>query len=368
MKSTLLFISAFAFQTGFAQFLKPESPNHKIDASEFMALKTRHAGYNKTQDGQQLYLDYSVANYDSEFFVWRFSSNYTDYLNYVGLAFDTIAGFTDLTDTEGSVIDFDYQYGYRIDTIFMQVTHENNSGAYDYITLNIVELTSAGVPTTNVLWSQKDSSNTSLSPGGNWVGSGAGLLLTYTPTFFTPSDKKVGIVLQYNDTSLTDTFSIAAGYVPQDVNGDTALQSNFRNSFMRFPPNINSITRNANVGYGSPVGSGGWFFAQNWAIWAYITLDPTSVEENPLSPRVVSASPNPSTDKLTLNVNLPSPTEASYRIIDVSGREVFSKQLGNLSAGLQKVEINTVSLTNGYYFVEFASDFGVATQKFSVAH
>jgi hypothetical protein len=122
-------------------------------------------------------MDHSIANFDDGYFhSWNMNSNYTSMLiliNFVGLSLNKIAGFTDPADPSGTVCDsslfgFTSSYptdiGIRIDTIFAQITHENNSGNYDKITMQIVQLNNQGAPgnaagVATVLWEQIDSSN-----------------------------------------------------------------------------------------------------------------------------------------------------------------------------------------------------------------
>lgn len=363
MKKTYLSILlAFSIQLCMGQSFLLNEQLHRIDNSEVQNFKKRATTSNKSASEFNLYIDYQVANFDDNFYVWRFNSDYdatNTSLNYVGLALDSIAGFTDLSDPENSLVDLDFPHSMRIDSIFALVSHENNSGNYDYITMQIVELSPTGVPTNNVLWEQKDSSNTTLSSGGNWVGSGAVFLLSYAPNFTTPWDQKVGLVLKYNDATKTDTFSISAGYMATDTNPDVALKSTFKNSYMRYPPNIPNITPCSNVGYGNPVGSQGWFQAQNWGMWVYATTDPVGINENSIyGIKLSQNSPNPSSGITSFNYELIENENIYIELMDMQGRKVLSRNEGIKSAGSHRIELQTNQLDAGTYFYSLITDSG----------
>jgi hypothetical protein len=228
-----------------------------------------------------LYLDYNIANFDDGGYIWRYNSlfNSTDTaLNYCGLALDTLGGYNDPADPAGSwtywgdyfATPYPSNLNMYIDSIFLLVTHENNSGNTDVFRMKIVELNANGTLSNNTLWQDEQFSNVSLSPNGNWLGNGAAFYLEFAPAFSVPIGTKVGLVFEYEDPSKLDTLGIYAGYVDNGLG--QALQSTWKNSFMRYPPFINNISKNSSVGYGTPVGSSGWYEAQNWGFTAKVTL------------------------------------------------------------------------------------------------
>ena len=59
----------------------------------------------KAQAQVNMYLDYNVANYDDTYYVWPYNSLYTSNdtaNNFIGLALDTLGGFSDPSDPAGS--------------------------------------------------------------------------------------------------------------------------------------------------------------------------------------------------------------------------------------------------------------------------
>lgn len=248
-----------------------------------------------SQTQQTIYVDYSVANFDDLSYVWKFNSGYNGAdtaLNYaaVGLV-NPLAGYTDPDDPQNTVGEWTYltTQPLIIDSVFAIVTHENNSGQYDKIIIEIVALDANNKPTTTVLWSNTDSTNTSLSPGGNYLGQNAIFLLKAAANYTVPAGQKVGINLRYVGNEL-DSFAIV-GTAVDNGQGGTDNPSNYATSWMRYPPLINTTTKNTTIGYGSPVGSDGWFEAQNWNIWARVrmTTAPPPVTISSFTPSTVCA-------------------------------------------------------------------------------
>jgi hypothetical protein len=307
------------------------------------------------------WLDYSSANFDDLFYVWTFNSGYVaadttgGEINPINIAAvgitGPLAGYTDPADIANSINEWSYFNGpITIDSIFGVVTHENNSGEYDKIIMEIVTLNGTGTPTSTVLWSATDSSNTTLSPGGNWVGTDASVLLSYAPNFTTTQGQAIGLNLRYVGNK-ADTFSVIAGSI-DDGAGGTTQQSQYQNSWTRIPPFIPSITKNANIGYGSPVGSSGWFEAQNWAFWAYVSYDATSVSENAFikGVKISQNFPNPANKVTNFSYELQKSTNVSFEIYDMNGRLVKEVNEGRVEPGKHKYTIDVDQFNSGVYF------------------
>jgi len=364
MRKIYLTLAAIAITLGvMAQMPRLANNNHRVDISNIKNVSgTVHGPVKSTSAITNFWLDYSTANFDDLFYVWTFNSNYAtsdttgggvNPINIASVAITgPLAGYDNFDDPQGSVNEWAYFNGpLTIDSIFAIVTHENNSGTYDKIYMEIVTLDANDKPTSTVLWSDVDSSNTTLSPGGNWVGTDASVLMSYTPNFTSTQGQKIGLNLRYV-ANKADTFSIIAGSI-DDGNGGTTQQSNYQNSWTRIPPFIPSVTKNANIGYGSPVGADGWFEAQNWAFWAYVSYDVTSVSENAFikGVKISQNFPNPA-DKVTNFVyELQKPTNVTFEIYDMNGRLVKEVNQGSVEAGKHKYTIDVDTYNSGVYFV-----------------
>ncbi len=363
---------------------------YKMDANEVLNQR-KHNAQNVSRQDWPFYMDHSTANYDDGFYVWRYNSLYTAAdtgINFVGLSLNKVAGFTDPSDPSSSLVDsttFGYATAYpsnigiRVDTIFVQITHENNSGNYDYFNMQIVKLTGKAPASANgtpamVYWEGKDSSNVSLSSGGNWLGNGAAVILSYTPQpdfMGAAPGTQIGVIFNYVDASKTDTLGVLAGYMKDPSDPNKAAKSEYRTSYMRYPPMIPNVTPNSNIGYGSPVGSSGWFEAQNWGIWAYVTVG-TGVngfnENSKNGFRILDSYPNPSSEVTQIRYQLGTTSNVSVVVTDIIGKVVYENQISNQQAGEHMLNLGTDQLKNGVYTYTFYANDASISKRFVVQH
>lgn len=325
------------------------------------------------------YVDYGEYAGDDGRFVWAFNSGYTAAdttvlsINYAAVKLtEPFGGYYDPSDVDGSkdiIIDYP-PLGLRVDSIFIPITHENNSGQYDKITVKLIQLAANGNPTASstVLWSQTDSSNTTLSPCGNWLGTGCRVIMTYTPGYIVSPGTKAAIQMEYFGSKL-DTFSIAATFLKDPADPLKATKSLYPNSYTRIPPNIPNITLNSNIGYGSPVGSNGWLRAQNWQFIAYVNfIDDVSVEET--SAKGIAASrvfPNPTSSRSNLEITLSKPSDVIVSIHDITGKLVQKIVAGKLPIGTQVVPIDLSNFESGVYAYTIQADGVMLTDKILIA-
>jgi len=82
--------------------------------------------------------------------------------------------------------------------------------------------------------------------------------------------------------------------------------------------------------------------------------------------RLYKPFPNPAKESATLHYTLPKAMDVSIRVYDVMGREVSKLQYGTKGAGRNKIQISTLSLSAGIYFVRIQADGKVQTKKFTV--
>lgn len=376
MRKIYLTLAAAALSLGLsAQVQKSSVVKHSIDISNIKQVGNSSQAVKSNSAVENFFVDYSAANFDDLFYVWTFNSNYTATdtqdvapINYaaVGLT-GPLAGYSDPNDVTGTWLEYPYYFNpVTIDSIFVILTHENNSGTYDKIKMQIVTLDGTNKPTDTVLWEQVDSSNVTLSSGGNWLGSGAAFVNAYAPAFTTTDGQKIGFNLRY-EGSKADTFAIIGGSV-DDGNGGTTEQSNYQNSWLRIAYLGNNKLQNANIGYGNPVGSGGWFEAQNWGMFAYVTYNVTDVTENEFikGVKIGQSFPNPADKATRFFYELQKPSNVSFDVYDMSGRLVKQYNEGVKEAGKHTHVIDVTSLTSGVYFYTIKTDATTITKRFVV--
>jgi hypothetical protein len=311
-------------------------------------------------------IDYSAADGDNTFYLWRFNSRYTDNLNFIGVSIDSVAGY--LPGTPNVIEQQAYPQNITFSDITILYSHENNSGTNDTIIAKIVSLDN-DLPTGTTLWADTVITNTSLSPGGNWLGTNALTERTFSPQFrTTATNQRVGFVLEYYG-SLTDTFGLLAGFRADpdspNPNDPLAFQSRYENSYMRFPPNIPGVIETSNVGYGTPPGTEGWFEAQNWVVVFDVMLGPLGTS-NFNYQNLLTVYPNPATDKVFFNFKTTVSSLGYFHLYDMSGRKVKSLEKLMLSESSEGVSIEVGDLEKGIYFYSFAIDNSYFTGKINL--
>lgn len=314
------------------------------------------------------YIDYSWLNINDLSYVWRFNSNYVasdTAMTYAGVALNPFIGFNDYTD---NVDDFNYAtyptgLSFTVDSVFALITHENNSGANDLLVMQVAALSGTGTLTNTaaVLWSDTLITNTSLStPTGDWLGSS--YLLAMQSGYTTGLGQKVGIVFRYYANTL-DTLALIGSSI-DDGTGGTTTQSPYPTSFMAYLPYIPTVSPNRNIGYGSPVGAGGWIETQDWEIWAKVTYnDITGISDNELNATLYQNSPNPANGKTIIKYDLAKSTSVSIVFYDIAGKKVKEINEGEMGAGNYQMSIDISDFAKGSYFYSLKTSNGVSLTK-----
>jgi len=320
------------------------------------------------------YIDYSWQNSNDLSYVWQFNSLFTGAdtaFNYVGVAIHPFEGILDYSDNvfDFQVIPYPANFTFTIDSIIALITHENNSGTYNKLTMQIVQLSTSNTltATSPVLWSYVDSTDVSLSPGGNWLGEGALVVLGYEPNFTTTPGQKVGLVFKYEAPD-TDSLGVLGSCI-DDGAGGTVTQSPYPTSFMQYPPYINSIDANRNIGYGDPVGSEGWIEAQDWEIWVKVTFDDMiGINDIEANKNVILYQniPNPAIGSTIIKYNLSKDANINFALCDITGRKVFEKSENNVTPGTYKINLDVINLSEGVYFYTLTANGYAVTKKMVV--
>jgi hypothetical protein len=76
--------------------------------------------------------------------------------------------------------------------------------------------------------------------------------------------------------------------------------------------------------------------------------------------------PNPADNVANLSFTLTKGSNVSVEVINATGQVVYNQQLGNISMGEQKVELNVSSLSKGLYFVNLVTGTSKIMAKLSI--
>lgn len=77
----------------------------------------------------------------------------------------------------------------------------------------------------------------------------------------------------------------------------------------------------------------------------------------------VNVFPNPAVNEAKVSFELTNAADVVVTVTDLSGKVVYTNNLGNTAAGTHNVEINTAQLAGGVYAVNFNADNATVTQK-----
>ena len=368
--------------TAFAQIPYRDMSKQQLNMTEMMNYKLAMPSLTTNSRAMtSMYIDYGALNGDDAGYVWRFNSLYGNMdtsMNYAGVGIDTFAGFTDYADPMGTAISSPYlsSLTYTIDSFWAYCTHENNSGNMDYFRFDVVNLAPGAndSTTSNVQWEYQDSTNSSLSGSGNWLGTGAGFVFGYAPGFTTSPGQLCGLKVKYYDPSKTDSFSISATFLTDPLSAapnDWALLSNFRNSWMMYPPIFTpKPTRNSYIYYPSltvPPDTA-WFVAQNWNIWCKVTFDLGGTESVDNKIKLGPAYPNPASGYININYGVKTLDAVTLEIRDITGKLIETSEIGNLTDGSYTAKVNTANYPSGIYLYTLRSGKSDVTGKFTIQH
>ena len=95
-----------------------------------------------------------------------------------------------------------------------------------------------------------------------------------------------------------------------------------------------------------------------------------ATDAEPLAPEataLLAVYPNPASRTATVETMLARPGDRSVRVLDVLGREVLVLAKGHAEAGMQRIAVDTSTLSSGIYFVTMATDSSRLTRRLVVA-
>jgi hypothetical protein len=286
-----------------------------------------------------------------------------------------LAGYTDPADaledpldTYTGILAYPSNLTVTIDSIFVLFSHENNSGLEDSIILELRELDADNniLPNNSLVWSDTLVTNSTLSPGGNWVGQDALGMLTIPCGYQTLEDQKVGLNFRYVGPK-QDTLALLASYSinpngPLTPPNDKALKTKFPNNYFRLMGILNNeINNTSDIRYGNPqVGEDTAFFKiQNWQMWVSATFeDVTSAkQEKMIFPLGLDQNyPNPFEFSSTFSFTIQESQDLTLQITDVNGRIIANKELGHHLTGSYNAPLPSENLSAGAYFYQLIGE------------
>lgn len=348
----------------------------------------------------EFYLDYEYADQmrqdfemgitDWQRYIWDMNMRYTTadsfsqryaVVDFYDGTVNQVVDAYGITDGSAYPVAYNYTTPLTIDSVFVNCGHSNSSGLNDTLTINIIQLTSAGYPTSTVLFSKSVISNTTFNAGStSWLQGGVvGEAIGYA----VPVGTRFGVEIKYYGAH-SDTFGILAGFAN---NGSScaatptlpffAVSSFYQNSY-RIDIQYESYgllpTSTGADTYYECDGTGGFSAGndsenalQNWAVWAKVTNITGVADEAQLISSLEQNVPNPFSANATINYTLAKASDVTFTVTDLSGKVILSQNYGKQSAGSQKITVDGANLANGIYYYTLTAGSSKATRKMVVS-
>lgn len=280
-----------------------------------------------------------------------------------------------------------------LDTLFVFIGHENNSGLDDTLIVKILNVAANRIPGTTVLWA-----DTTIIPAGSPLGTDwLSFNILAIPVGYTyPSNTtRIAVKLEYWGNPL-DTAGVLAGFgyngncasgleiafatginpVPYNPNA-TAFPSGFSaNSYtyftafsQQFPSATNYIFYPCDAVTGYQAGSDAFNLWQNVLLNAAFTVD-DAVGINNLTGngiKLFQNNPNPVSSETVIHYDLQKGSDVTIEITDLTGRLLATLNEGIRAAGKNSATFNASELAAGTYFYTLKTANGNLTNTMAVS-
>ncbi len=354
---------------------------------------------NKAPTTETVYLDY--LEYDAQFytieqFVTNMNIRDTAELEFarVFANYDTIVGTTDyvtFTPYAKNTIT-----SMTVDSIFYVLHHQNNDGLTDTLTMRIYGMANDQRPDlATILWEQRIFTDTSLTNPPSSTGYPI-RVISEAPNFTLPAGvTEFAVSLDFRGAVIDTVMMLFAYPTLGSACGTNQGTQPVLGEF--FPSASYQVVLDDTVGV-----NGGaisitipfistqtndwslvWFYDcnsngavdyqdehpyQHWGIWSKVTVtyDPNHASINEVMQGEASLAPNPASEATRLSFELQQAAEVSYTIVDLAGRTVATKSLGQVAAGNVSEEVSLSGLTNGVYFMNLNAGGQSSSIKFIV--
>jgi len=376
-RSVLLAVVMTATVAAFGQ-LRQTAGDVKLTPTQSMNTLNPKATSNYRGGISEMFVWYGstegeITGVEQTEFIWALHSRADSadlQFNHVIVTYPTLQAFDDPNGT--TTIPWGNVINCTIDTVWIQMGHENNSGTTDTVRLSIVRLNSNGRPTNTVLWEETITTDTSFTGGDNWT----------NPVFrpFLPNinvDEPFGVRVDYFG-SKQDTFGITAGFREDGIcTGTTpkALESWFATnswrqlsqyaSFGLLPTSSGvDIYYDCNANNAYDAGIDGENFTQNINFAVSLTIeDDLSTDELPSNLVSVKNYPNPFSSTTNVEYTLETASEVSLEVYDLTGAVIFTTQAGQQIPGTHTIQIDGSGMAEGIYYYTLNVQGGSVTKK-----
>lgn len=292
-------------------------------------------------------------------------NQYYDTLSSDSLFTYLICGFDSLIDpTNTYAFSYNVIPAFQIDSIWIGLGHENNSGLNDTLIIQLITLNASGYPSSQMIWNDTLVFSSGQSSSNQWTNP---LILSLAPALNWNGPLKPAVKLQYK-APLQDTLGVVAGYRFSGSCGleDAAQWSAFYPNSYAYWTGFNALIPtsaggdiyydcNANLQFDSL--TDGRNYIQNWHIGLQITAPEIGLEAQQVlfNPKIF---PNPASEEFYIRSEQP--------LLHV---EIFNTQgISVLSTNNSIDAIPLHNLNNGMYYIHIKSATHSYVKKLLVLH
>lgn len=308
-------------------------------------------------------------------FIWDTNFNYTtadSSQKYTIVAFDSIYDV---------YADMGYPFStfssIRVDSIWANVGHMNQTGNNDTLQFKIINLLGSNHPGTTV-YNTTEIIATNITTGASWLNSEA---VGTGPAYTLPAGvKKFGIKMEYHGNPL-DTLGIVTGF--NDFGGPCGSGSYLPVSSVFFPNSYQFMTQYASYGIiptAPPAGADFYYDCnssggldagdgkstyQNAGIWVKVTLDPTGIDEEYAAKgiRMAQNEPNPFNKNSIVRYELAKSSDVNFSVYDVTGKKVMEQITAKASPGEYSINMDATNFNKGVYFYTLTANGNQVTKR-----
>lgn len=282
-------------------------------------------------------------------------------LTYAIVAFDTL-----ISDDNTYSFSYNDLGDVTIDSISVQVGHENNSGLADTIILDLLTLDTNGYPTLFSYWSDTLITSAGLSPGNQFTQLQELRISLGTSGIPVDTLGRMALQLRYRG-ALADTFALVAGHGTDSVS--CALSGNLRSRASHFPQNSlvywtfynnliptavgGDVYEDCDANFAFDPAIDGANPIQNWAMGLWISGPDLATEPVPSDPAAFRFFPNPAHDFLNAQFTHPG----TFTVTDLAGKIMLRMPV------TESAVLNLVSWPSGLYFLAFENETTHSVEK-----
>ena len=197
------------------------------------------------------------------------------------------------------------------------------------------------------------------SDGTTQVGTTDAITVTTAGTYTVTNDGMTSAPITVTIQAINTTITVSGGALSVPTQNGAAYQWGTCSPVATIPgATLNTFTAPANADYSVAVTINGCSAISI----PCATVSGVGLNENEAFSSF-SVYPNPADENIAIDFSLRAESAVNVSITDLSGKVVYTSNLGNKTAGASSLNVNTAAFANGIYVVNVLTNNGIATEK-----